>query len=202
MMTGHKNLRNLFTMPLFRAAVLGIFQKISCKGLGLARLLIAEHAWNHAGNRIHHNHGRKLAACKHIISDRHIIRHNFLQNTLVNPLIVTAKENQVFLFRHVSCHLLIKHLSLRGEINHTGALPGFLGNRFISQVNRFCLHQHSSTAAVSIIIYFLVLVKSIVADIYGLHRKDSCINSTPCNAGVHSIPDHFRKKGQNMEIHL
>ena len=85
----------------FRAAVLGIFQKISCKGLGLTRFLIAEHAWNHTGNRIHHNHGRKLAACKHIITDGHIICHNFLQNTLINSLIVTAKKNQVSSFRHV-----------------------------------------------------------------------------------------------------
>ena len=164
-MSGKQHLRHFFSMPFFRSAVLGIFQKISGKRFRLSGFLIIQNSWYHSGNGIHHNHSRKFPTSKYIITDRNIIRHNFFQNTLINSLIMTAEKNQVFFQCELFRHILVESFSLRSKKDHTWFSSDALYNGFIGQIYRFCLHQHSGTAAIWIIIYLLVLVEGKIPDI-------------------------------------
>ena len=72
-MSGKQHLRNLFSMPFLRAAVLGILQKIPGKGFRLTGFLIIQNTWYHSGDRIHHDHSRKFSTGKYIITNGNIV---------------------------------------------------------------------------------------------------------------------------------
>ena len=134
MVSGKQHLRNLFAMPFLRAAVLGILQKIPGKGFRLTGFLIIQNTWYHSGNRIHHDHSRKFSTGKYIITNGNIVCYDFFQNTLINSLIMTTEENQVFFQGKLFCHILIEGFSLRSQKDHAGFPSNTFCNGFIRQI--------------------------------------------------------------------
>ena len=155
-----------------------IFQQIVLHGLKLRGFLIVQHTGYKTGNSVNHNSGRQFSPGQHIIPDGHIICHHFLQYPLINPLVMTAEENQLFLHSQFLYHGLAEYLSLRRQVNTSGlfSLPGCLGffsHRFISSENRFGLHNHTGASAIGIIIDPHVFVISKIPDIYRMKRNFS-----------------------------
>ena len=113
-----------------------------------------------------------------------------------------TKINKISLLNQFPCHNLMKYFSLWSKINNPRSISQLFLNRFICKIDRFCLHQHSRSPAVWIIIYLLMFVKCIITNIDRINRKVASCYGTPDDASMHSLFDHFRKKCQNMKIHL
>lgn len=130
---------------------------------------------------------------EHIISDRNIICHNFLQNTFIDSFIVPAEQHQFFFFCQFFCHSLGKSRSLWRKIHDTRLLFHFFCDRLICLINRFCLHQHTCSASIWIIIHALMFVKRVIPDIDRLNGKQPVVYRSSDDTGTQSLHDHVRK---------
>jgi len=180
-------------MPFLGSRILRIFQQIILKRFKFCGYIIVQHTRNQTGNRIHHDHGRQFSACEHIISDRNIICHNFLQNTFIDSFIVPAEQHQFFFFCQFFCHSLGKSRSLWRKIHDTRLLFHFFCDRLICLINRFCLHQHTCSASIWIIIHALMFVKRVIPDIDRLNGKQPVVYRSSDDTGTQSLHDHVRK---------
>ena len=112
-----------------------------------------------------------------------------------------AEEHQILFFRQFFCDFLVENLPLRSQIDHARTFSGARRQGFICIVNRFRLHHHTGAAAIGRIVYMVVFVLRVIADIDRLDRDQPFVNRTPRNTCVQSPHYHLRKQGQNMKIH-
>ncbi len=164
-----------------------------------------EHAGNQPGNGIHHHHGGQFPSGQDIIADGNIIRHDFLQHPFVDAFIMSAKENKVFLFCKLCCHLLPEGLSLRRQVYGPDGFPicrtGFFQYLPVACKNRLRLHQHTGAASIGVIIHLSMFIFRIIPDIQRFHGQNPFFHGTAQYTGLHPLPDHFRKQRHYIKIH-
>ena len=95
MVTGQQNLRHFLSVPLKWASILRIFQQRAVMALRLESLLVCEDTGKHSGNGIRKHKRGKLTSGHDKIAYRDLLIHDFLNNPLVNPLIVSAEQSYI-----------------------------------------------------------------------------------------------------------
>ena len=167
MIARQKYLRYLLSVPVLRSGILGIFQQIVMKALCLGGFVVIEHSGYQSRHSVHHDHGSQFSAGENIISDGDIIGYHFLQYSLINSFVMSAEQYKFLLPGQFLRLFLGKGCSLRSQIDTTHVPVS--SHRPVCVIHRLCLHQHSGAAAISIIIYFSMLVLCVIPDI---HRID------------------------------
>jgi hypothetical protein len=64
----------------------------------LKALRIGQNSRHHAAHRIGHRHGSDLAAGEHKVTQGDLLVHAFINEPLVNALIMAANQNQILHF--------------------------------------------------------------------------------------------------------
>ena len=183
-----------------------IFQKIVLHGLKLGRFLIAEHSRHKPGNGIDHDHRGKFPAGQYIISDGHVVRHDFLQYPLIDSLVMAAQKDQLLLLGKFFYHSLVKYLSLRSQVNTARLFSGCPGkgslcHRSVGPVDRLRLDDHTGASAIRVIIHPVVFVIREIPDIDRMQGNVFVFHCPSDNACIEPLFHHLRKQRQHMKIH-
>ena len=108
---------------------------------------------------------------------------------------MTAKQNDMLIIYKVDRDTLIKHLSLRRHIYHTGRSIRLLLYCGYAVIYRLCLHDHTRAAAVSLVIDTVMLVSGIVTDIVTMYIYMTCFSSSADYAFREVRFAHIGKEG-------
>ena len=117
---------------------------------------------------------------------------------------MSAQKNQIFFFRELLCHFLVKGAAHRCQIHDPGPflLPDLLLHCLPGVIHRLRLHQKPCTASVDVVIDLPVTVGRIVTDVNRFRLYQFLCHCPAQNAGVQAIHDHLRKQRKNVKIHF
>jgi hypothetical protein len=65
------------------------------------RLLLADHTGDQPRDGLDHHQGRDLSPGQHVVTDRHLLGGQTLDDALVHPFVATADQGQVLLPREL-----------------------------------------------------------------------------------------------------
>ena len=114
---------------------------------------------------------------------------------------MAAQKDEILFLCKFLRHLLIEYLSLRCQINEPRTVAKLLRKHFICPADRLCLHHHSGSASVRIIIDPSVATHRMFPDIKRCQRQQSFRHRPPDNTRVHALLDHFREKCHHVIVH-
>ena len=105
-----------------------------------------------------------------------LVGHDLLQDSLVDPLVVAAEQDQVLLPGQVYGHGLVKGPAHRGHVYHPGFSFQTVLDAFPCIVDRLGLHQHAGSAPVGVIVHTVMFIQGIVPDIDRLHGQKAPVH--------------------------
>lgn len=153
------------SLKLDRTRVMGMVEQARLEGFGDGRPIVTQHAGNESHDRVGQHKGPQHAVGEDVVADRDLIVHEMVGHTLVDPLVMTAKQDQVFRLRILADDRLFQGSPLGREEDHLGPGSAEFGQR---GGDRFDLHHHAGTAAVRGVVDRAVAVMGPSAQIDGL----------------------------------
>ena len=111
----------------------------------------------------------------------------------INRLFDEAEEYQLLFLCKFFRHRLIKSFSLRRQVDDSWFFIHLLFQRPVTLIHRFCLHKHSGSSAIRIIVHTVMLVKGVIADVDRFNGQKPFIYRPADNACTESLHDHLRK---------
>ena len=122
-----------------------------------------------------------------------MIGDGLLQDALVDPLVMAAQKDQIFLPGKLAGHLLVKDLPLRVQVDDARGRPFRLygADRAVYGLR---LHHHAGASPVGIVIHTaLALLLREIADIDRGQGKDPSRDRAARDARIHPGLYHLRK---------
>ena len=95
---------------------------------------------------------------------------------------------------------LTKNLTGRGEVNGVQMFSGFVTDVFPTLVKGICLHHGPMAAAVGIVVYLLLFVQGVVADLMTVDSDDVPFLGPAQNGLAKHVSHHVRKEGHDMDV--
>ena len=196
MVAGEKDIGHVPASVLRGSRVLRILKKSVFKRFVDFGFRRTQRARQQTGHSIDNHHSRKISAGQDIISYRNIPVNQNLTNPFVNSFIVSANDNQVFLFRQFVSHFLGKRFAA-GRCEQHFCLFSF--QRFHSLKQRFRFHEHSGSAAIRLVVHRSVVVMREITQINGVYLHESLFRRSADDALAERSEEDRRKKSDDVK---
>ncbi len=123
---------------------------------------------------------------------------------------MAAEENQVLFPSQFFRQALVEYPALRRRVDHPRR-PAFLAlsgmvigcqmpfcnlfrDSLPGRIYGLCLHEHTRSAAIGIIVRFSMFIHSVISDIHRFQADVSFLHSPPQNTGVKALHHHLWKE--------
>ena len=114
-MTRHQDIWNRITMPVGRPGVLRVLKAAQTMRFLLVRCLIWQNPWHQTGYRINQHRCGDLAARQDIVADGELLINHTVKDTLVNPFVMAADQDQMRADRQILDHGLSENPAFGGQ---------------------------------------------------------------------------------------
>ena len=188
-------------MPHCRPGILGIFQQTIEMALVLEALGIRQNARHHTAYRIGHRHGSDLATGQHEVTQRDLLVHTFIDESLVDALIMAADDDDIVHLAEANGIRLLEGMTAGRHINGMHRAAGFLADRFPAAIQGVCGHHSATAAAIRIIIYLILLICGVVPDLMGLDADEAPLLGPAEDALAQNIAKRVGKQGHDINSH-
>ena len=201
MVSGNENLRNLTIVPDSRSGVLRILQHAIEMAFVFKAFRVCQNTGHHTANCIRHCHGSNFAAGQHKVTQGNLFINALIDETLIDALIMTADQNQIFHLAQTNGICLPKGMTARRQINGVHRATCFVADSLPASIQWVRCHDSTTSAAVGIVVHLILLVGSVVTNLMGFNADESTLLSTAENTLRQNITQRLRKKRQNINSH-
>ena len=197
---GEQHLRHAQPVPLVGAGILRILQKPVPVALVREADLVTENARNQTADRIGNAHRRQLAAGQDKVADGDLLIHAFVDEALVDALIVTADEDDVFIaVTELARLFLIENASAGGEKNGVYRRADLVADGAPAVEQRVTLHDGAAAAPVGIVVHLILTVCGVVADLVAVYLDQALFLRAAEDALLHHRIDRRRKERHDVK---
>ena len=156
-----------------------------------------------AADRVRYDAGGQLATGENVVADRQFLVHDFVDDPLVNALVVAAEQDKSVVPEILVGDLLGEGTSPGREIDHPALFVGgsLGGDGAVAVVNGRCRHQHAASSAVGSIVHAAVLVFAVIPDVGCPDVDDAGFPRPADDAGGDYGLYHLGEQRQNVDFH-
>ena len=163
--------------------------------------LVSQYAGNQANDGIDQHHGRDFSTVEHEIADGDFVRPQNIDDTLIEPLITSAQQDESFVMTQLFDYLLLEPAALGCQQHHMRRHRIMTLHVFDGLHDRLDHHHHARTASKRSIIDLVMLAFRPVAQITHVHADQPRINGFLQQALAEITRKDLGKQGQNIESH-
>ena len=201
MVAGEENVRHGTVVPHGGAGVLGILQKAVPVGFLLEALRVRQYAGHHAAHGVRHSHGGDLAAGEDKIAHGDLLVHAFVDEPLVDALVVAADQDQVvIMLLQFPGHGLGEGTAAGGHENGPSGTVG-LHDMGPAAVQGVRLHDGTPAAAVRVIVHLHLLVGGVGADLMAADGDVAPLLGPAQDADVQHGVHRVGEQCHNVNVH-
>jgi len=184
-------------------AIGGVKEKVlGAQRAGITRIIVPENARLKPGNRIDQQQCGHFPAADHEITDAEFEGPEFVDDALVDALVVTGNEQKPVLVGGQSFDAILRESLALGREQNPPCRPLVLSfNRPHGVVQRLTHHHHSRAAAKRSIVDPGVLVVGEGSNVVDMTLDDALLDGSTHDAGVQDAGKHLRKQCENIETH-
>ena len=202
---GKQNFRNAQTFKFRRAGVVRAIEHARAvrgsrrrERFLLARLFIAQDAWDQPRDAFHHHRRGEFAAAQHVVADRDLIGGTMPGHALVHAFVAAANQGQLRVLCQPLGHRLIEQPPLRGKQHHRRIPRPNLAH---GAENRLRLENHSGAAAKRPVVHRAVAVVAEISKIAQPDRDPAASQRALEQAMLEDAREELREDGDYFERH-
>ncbi len=139
MVSGKQNLRDLPSAKIGWPGVLRTLEQADAETIVGRGLVVAQHPRQKSNDRIDKDDRSDGTVRQHIIADGNFLVHEVLDNSVIDPFVVAAEDNEMLFGREFASQGLLKAPTLRSHENDRARL---LAEGLDRREKRFRLHDH------------------------------------------------------------
>ena len=182
-MAREKDVGHTPSVIFHRPSIYGRCQKVILERVGEGRCFVADGSGDEAYNGISHYGSGEFAPGEYIVANRDFARDEVFANSVVYALVVSAKDDEVFLQRKLVGHLLTKGFTIRRGVNDFIVCALAL-QVLENAVDGLDLQYHSGCESEWIVVHSTVFVGAVVAQVVYMNFSESLVLGTFDNAMV------------------
>src|ERR1035441_2986310 len=162
MVAREQHFRHLHAAKVCGPRILRIFEQPLAERIYLGAFRVAQHTRQQPSHRVNYYHHRQRAICQHVIADRQLVLRQPPTHPFVKTFVVAGHQQQMLQPCQLPGDVLVEWPARRREQDHSRAFARQTLDRF---KDRFRLQQHARSAAKRPVIYRIMAVMRIVAQI-------------------------------------
>ena len=198
MISGKQNVWDFPAAKFRRACVLRGFEQTGAETIVRRGLFMTKHAGQQAYHCIHQYNRSDRAIREYVVTDGDLCVNEVFNYTMIDPLIMTADDDQMFLLCEFRRETLCETLSLRCHQDHE---TFFCPQRFHRREDRFRFHHHPLPSAEGRIIDDAMFVGCPIAQIVNVEIDNLIFLGSLHHALAERRAADFRKQSQDVDFH-